>query len=77
MVYGEEGIFALEVKNSSRVMPRDLRHLRAFKEDYPESHLYLLYRGSERLLKGDVLCIPFDQFLVLLNPDQSIDAAAS
>ena len=36
VVYGPGGLFAIEVKNSARIRPQDLRSLRAFKEDYPE-----------------------------------------
>jgi predicted AAA+ superfamily ATPase len=73
VVYGEDGISALEVKNAARVRPEDIRGLRSFKEDYPGSRLYLLYRGSERLLKGDVLCLPVEEFLLRLRPGVSIE----
>jgi len=46
-----------EVKNSAAVRPADLRGLRAFRDDYPEWHALLLYRGSRRTRNGDVLCI--------------------
>jgi predicted nucleotidyltransferase len=36
-------------ENSSKIRDEDLRALQAFKEDYPESKAYLLYRGKERL----------------------------
>ena len=58
IVYGEPGLFAIEVKNSRHIHPKDLNSLKAFKVDYPEAKLYLLYRGSERLMKGNILCIP-------------------
>jgi predicted AAA+ superfamily ATPase len=69
IVYGELGLFALEVKNSNRIRPEDLRGLRAFAEDYPQSQRYFLYRGAERLLIDDVLCLPCDEFLRSLRPD--------
>jgi len=46
VVYGDEGASALEVKNTRRVRPGDLRALRAFAEDYPEACTFLLYRGK-------------------------------
>src|SRR3990172_4285306 len=55
IVYGPSGIYAVEVKNSSRVRPEDLRSLKAFAEDYPQAHLYLLYRGVHRIKTGKIL----------------------
>ena len=49
-----------------------LRGLTAFQEDYPEAQVLLLYRGSERLLINNVLCLPCEQFLLNLVPDQPI-----
>ena len=68
IVYGAKGIFAIEVKNSSRIQPQDIKSLRSFKEDYPESKAYLLYRGKERLMKNGVHCVPCDDFLQALRP---------
>ncbi|MBN1464922.1 ATP-binding protein [candidate division KSB1 bacterium] len=72
VVYGERELVALEVKNSSRVRPEDLRSLEAFREDYPEGKTYLLYRGSEKLRIKDILCLPCDYFLSHLVPDMAI-----
>lgn len=68
VVYGEEVFWAIEVKNTSRIRPEDLRALDSFKSDYPESTAYLLYRGKERLMKNGILCMPCDEFLSKLNP---------
>lgn len=68
IVYGKEVFWAVEVKNTSRVRPEDLRPLKKFKEYYPGCKAFLLYRGGERLKKGDVLCIPCGEFLRGLNP---------
>ena len=68
VVYGPGGLFAFEVKNSARIHSQDLRSLRAFKQDYPESRICLLYRGEDRLQRGDVLCLPCSEFLPLLRP---------
>lgn len=69
VVYGENGFHALEVKNSVRVRPEDLRGLKKFGEDFPESRRWLLYRGKERLLMDDILCLPCEEFLLDLKPD--------
>ncbi|MNC95310.1 hypothetical protein D3C83_124000 [compost metagenome] len=63
---------AIEVKSSARVSPSDLRGLLSFKEDYPEAALLLLYRGKERLVVQDVLCLPVEEFLLSIHPDLKI-----
>jgi predicted AAA+ superfamily ATPase len=68
VLYGDAGLFALEVKNTPRVKPEDLRGLRAFREDYPAARCALLYRGRERLEIEGVLCMPVDEFLAELAP---------
>lgn len=72
VVYGEEGFWALEVKHGKTIRRRDLRALRAFLEDYPQAQARLLYRGKERLLIDDVLCIPVDEFLRDVRPDHPL-----
>ncbi|MEK6715357.1 MAG: AAA family ATPase [Candidatus Omnitrophota bacterium] len=68
VVYGEEVFWAIEVKNTSKIRTEDLRSLRSFKSEYPQSNAFLLYRGKERLRKNNVLCIPCDEFLLNLDP---------
>jgi predicted AAA+ superfamily ATPase len=72
VVYGESQFCALEVKNSTKVGRRDLKALKAFREDYPESLAALLYRGKDRLMIDDILCLPCSDFLQALIPDQPI-----
>ena len=71
VVYGEEVFWAIEVKNTLKIRPEDLRSLRSFKSEYPESKAFLLYRGKERLRKGDVFCVPCDEFLLNLDPEKT------
>jgi predicted AAA+ superfamily ATPase len=70
VVYGESGLYAVEVKNSARVHPEYLRSLKNFADDYPQSQRYLLYRGKERFKRDDVLCLPCEDFLLGLRPDR-------
>ncbi len=72
VVYGPDGIWGIEVKNSRDVRPADLRGLRSFKDEYPESEVLLLYRGKDRMLKGDILCMPCEEFLVHLHPERPL-----
>ena len=69
VVYGESGLYALEVKNTRKVRPEDLVALKSFGEDYPESQRFLLYRGSDLLLRNGIRCIPCETFLRALRPN--------
>ena len=72
VLYGGAGFHAIEVKNSRSVRPRDLRGLRTFHEDYPESSPLLLYRGDEALERHGVRCLPVDRFLRELIPGRDL-----
>jgi len=72
VIYGPDGFWAIEVKNSGRVRPEHLRPLRAFREEYPECETFLLYRGSERLLTSGIRCIPVEEFLAQLVPTRGL-----
>ena len=76
VVYGADEFAAIEVKNAARVRPQDLKPLKSFREDYPQSAAYLLYRGNERLLMDGVLCLPCSDFLARFVPGQSLEACA-
>ena len=73
IVYGPDGLWAVEVKNARKIHPNDLRGLRSFKEEYPQSKAFLLYRGKDRFLRNDILCVPCQEFLMGLRPDRSLD----
>jgi len=75
ILYGDGGLHAIEVKNSSRIRPGELRPLIEFRKDYPISKTTLLYRGTERLLINNVQCIPCEGFLRRLGPESSLDEA--
>ena len=70
VVYGKGQFHAIEVKNTEQIRSEDLRGLKSFGEDYPESRRWLLYRGSERLLRDGILCVPCEDFLQALTPNQ-------
>jgi len=70
VVYGRDGFWALEVKHTATIRPADLRGLRAFREDYPEATLRLLYRGREALEIDGILCLPCEDFLIRLIPGE-------
>jgi predicted AAA+ superfamily ATPase len=70
VVYGRDGFWAVEVKHTPTIRPADLRGLRAFREDYPEATLRLLYRGRETLEIDGILCLPCEDFLIRLAPGE-------
>ncbi len=72
VVYGDEVFAAIEVENSRRVRPADLRSLRSFRDDYPEAALRLLYRGTETLEIDGVRCLPVAEFLSALVPGRPL-----
>ncbi len=72
VIYGKAGFWAFEVKNSRTAHRSDLRALRAFRDDYPEAQAALLYRGADRLLIDDVLCLPIDDFLRGVLPNRPL-----
>jgi predicted AAA+ superfamily ATPase len=72
VVYGAAGFWAIEVKNTDRIRPEDLRGLAAFGEDYPQADLVLLYRGSRRERRGNIWILPIDRFLASLHPERGL-----
>lgn len=72
VLYGE-GIFcAIEVKNTAILRSKSVNSLLAFKDEYPEAELCLLYRGSEHIKLKNVLCLPCEYFLKKLVPGETI-----
>ena len=72
VVYGKDGFWAIEVKNTSTVRPHDLRSIRSFRDDYPECEPIVVYRGEERLLVDGILCVSGDEFLRSMEPTRGL-----
>lgn len=72
IVYGPKGFWAIEVKNAKKVSSQDTKSLNAFLKDYPMAKALLLYRGNERMKQNNVLCIPCEEFLRQLKPNELI-----
>ncbi len=68
VVYGKNTFIGIEVKSSKSVHSKDVRPLRAFREDYPQAEVCLLHGGNERLAIDGVPCLPCDRFLRDLVP---------
>lgn len=67
VLYGDEGLIAVEIKRSRSVTARDLSSLKTFKEDYPAAKTFLLYGGDEHLQMGPVRVLPVEYALKSLN----------
>jgi predicted AAA+ superfamily ATPase len=63
VLYGQKGFIAIEVKRSSHLSPHDLRALKTFGEDYPESKRFLFYRGNEKRFIDGIKVIPIEDAL--------------
>lgn len=72
VIYGANHFYAIEVKNSQRVNSHDTKSLEIFLQDYPMAKAILLYRGKEKIKIKNVLCIPCEEFLKKLKPNQSL-----
>ena len=60
VVYGEDGLWAFEIKHTQHITPRMLNGLKEFKVDYPIAKCYLLYLGTETLYFENVTVYPME-----------------
>jgi predicted AAA+ superfamily ATPase len=63
VLYGGKTFTAVEVKNTKVVRPTDYNGLASFGDDYPETSLVLLYRGSVPMKHKNILVVPVEIFL--------------
>ena len=63
VLYGEKGIFVIEVKRSAKVRQGDLKGLRLFLKDYPMAKAALLYSGTETYHDSGIEIFPVEAFL--------------
>lgn len=73
IVTGPDTFLAIEVKNGKTIHPKSLHGLKAFMIDYPQATPLLLYRGAQTYKEGDVLCMPIENFLKEIHPDQALN----
>jgi predicted AAA+ superfamily ATPase len=72
IVYGKDGMHAIEVKNSKRIRPEDFSGLISIGEEYPIAKRYLLYQGAEKYIHDGIRCMPCGRFLAELRPGKPI-----
>jgi predicted AAA+ superfamily ATPase len=70
VLLGDLGFWAVEVKNATTVRAEDVKSLVEFKKDYPEAQPFLIYRGSELLIKNGITCVPAERFFKQLTPNK-------
>lgn len=61
VLYGPKGLHAFEIKRTSTITNKMFSGLRAFKEDYSESSLHMIYMGKNKEFHGDIDVIPFQE----------------
>ncbi len=72
VVYGEKVFWAIEVKRSSELSPKDMHGLAAFKEEYPEATCLFVIPGKKRESYRGFPIIPMEEFLLGIIPEQPI-----
>ena len=63
VLYGPNGLLAIEVKRSTRIQSRDTRSLREFKKDYPPARCFVFYGGPSPLYMDGVTVLPIEHAL--------------
>lgn len=67
IVYGEQGLFAFELKSRQTIYRKDFSGLKILKSDYPIAQCYLVYGGDRREQFGeDLIAIPAKDILLSL-----------
>lgn len=66
IAFGQKGFYAFEIKRSKNISKQDLKGLLAFKEEYPEVKLFIIYGGEQVYHMDDVTAVPMEKALFLL-----------
>jgi len=66
VLYGPNGLLAIEIKRSSNIQYKETRALREFKKDYPPAQCFVFYGGQVTLYQGHVTLIPVKEALLAL-----------
>lgn len=67
VAYGKGGLFAFEIKRSSRFDERELKGLKQFSEDYPMARCFYLYGGTRTEYYGNITVLPFETAIKALG----------
>jgi predicted AAA+ superfamily ATPase len=77
VLYGNDGLWAIEVKNTKKLNGKDFTGLKAFRDDYPSANCLMVYRGKEKLKIHDIFCYPCIDFLKELIPGKPLQISPS
>ncbi len=76
VLYGERGLYAIEIKRKAKLTPQDFKGLYLFKKDYPMAKCIMLYGGDRTYYDNEVQVIPFataiyslDKLLTVMDCD--------
>ena len=72
IVCEELGLQASEVKYHGKIHSTELRALPPFRQDYPDAETAVFYRASELMRIDGVRCLPVEEFLLRITPDQGV-----
>lgn len=67
VLYGERGLWGIEVKRSSRFRDEDLNSIKLFLEDYPQAHAIFLYGGEQSYHYDRLQILPLEYGLKNLS----------
>jgi predicted AAA+ superfamily ATPase len=67
VLYGDNGLIAIEVKRTRRLDKPDLRALREFKQDYPPARCFVFYGGTTPQYFDEIVAIPLQEALKELD----------
>ncbi|MEA1963369.1 MAG: ATP-binding protein [Patescibacteria group bacterium] len=60
VLYGKNGLVAIEVKRKKNLSKKDFRGLRAFKKDYPEAKCYMFCNTRHKEYHNDITAVPIN-----------------
>jgi len=66
ILYGEKGLWGIEVKRKSKLNNKDFSGLKSFQRDYPDAELLLLYGGEKTMYFDDITVYPIEYALTNL-----------
>jgi predicted AAA+ superfamily ATPase len=63
VLYGPRGLFAFEIKRTTRATPAMLGGLKSFLDDYPMASAHFVYMGSRRMHEDKIEIMPAQHML--------------
>ena len=67
IVYGENGLFAFELKSKRHLHKKDFSALKIFKEDYPIAECHVIYGGDHSEEREGIHILPIKKALLELS----------